>query len=215
MATDRTELHRLPERGHFDSETINAIIDEAVVCHVGVVDADGRPVVIPTLHARDGDHLLLHGSAASRLMRTAKNNEVCVTITLVDGLVLARTAFHHSANYRSVVIFGVPEPITDEAEANAALHVLVEAIVPGRMAEVRENTRNEIKATTVLRLPLTEASAKIRSGPPGDDEEDMDAPVWAGVLPMKTIYEEPVSAPDLRVAIDPPDYVTGYTRPGS
>ncbi len=211
--TDRTTLKRLPQRAHFDRDTVNAIIDEAMVCHVGIVDEDGRPVVIPTFHGRDGDDLLIHGSAASRLLRTARNREVCITITLLDSLVLARTAFHHSANYRSVVIFGVPEQITDDDEADHALTVLVEALVPGRSAEVRANTRNEIRATAVLRLPITEASAKVRSGPPVDDEEDMDAPVWAGLIPVETRFGAPITADDMRMDLPPADSATNYRRP--
>ncbi len=212
-STDRTELKRIPERGHFDRQTVNAIIDEAMICHVGIVDADGRPVVIPTFHGRDGDDLLIHGSAASRLLRSARNTEVCITITLIDSLVLARTGFHHSANYRSVVIFGVPEQITDDDEADAALNVLVDALVPGRSSEVRPNTRNEIRATAVLRLPINEASAKIRNGPPVDDEEDMNAPVWAGLLPVNTSFGPPVTADDMRMDLPPSDSVVDYRRP--
>lgn len=210
--TARTELKRIPERAHFDRETVYSIIDEAMICHVGIVDAEGRPVVIPTFHGRDGDDLLLHGSAASRLLRTARNTEVCVTITLIDSLVMARSAFHHSANYRSVVIFGVPEQITDDDEAGAALDVLVEALIPGRSAEVRPNTRNEIRATAVLRLPINEASAKIRNGPPVDDEEDMDAAVWAGLLPVNTTFGPPVTADDMRVDLPPSPSAANYGR---
>ena len=211
--SDRTTLKRIPERGHFDRASINAIIDEAMVCHVGIVDESGRPVVIPTFHGRDGDDLLIHGSAASRLLRTACNTEICVTITLIDSLVLARTAFHHSANYRSVMIFGVPEQITDDAEADRALGILVEALVPGRMAEVRPNTAKEIKATAVLRLPITEASAKIRDADPLDDEEDMDSAVWAGLLPITTVFGEPRTAADMRVDVPVATSATNYNRP--
>ncbi len=211
--TDRTTLKRIPERGHFDRDTVNAIIDEAMICHVGIVDENGRPVVIPTFHGRDGNDLLIHGSAASRLLRTARNSEVCVTITLIDSLVLARSAFHHSANYRSVVIFGVPEQITDDAEADAALNVLVEALVPGRMSEVRPNTTKEVRATLTLRLPITEASAKIRNGPPVDDEEDMDADVWAGLLPITTTFGQPVTAADMRRDLPPSPSAANYRRP--
>lgn len=211
--TDRTTLKRIPERGHFDRDTVNAIIDEAMICHVGIVDENDRPVVIPTFHGRDGNDLLIHGSAASRLLRTARNSEVCVTITLIDSLVLARSAFHHSANYRSVVIFGVPEQITDDAEADAALNVLVEALVPGRMSEVRPNTTKEVRATLTLRLPITEASAKIRNGPPVDDVEDMDADVWAGLLPITTTFGQPVTAADMRRDLPPSPSAANYRRP--
>jgi len=211
--TERTTLKRIPERGHFDRATINAIIDEAMICHVGIVDEDGRPVVIPTFHGRDGDDLLIHGSAASRLLRTARNTEVCVTITLIDSLVLARTAFHHSANYRSVVIFGVPEQIVDDAEADRALHILVDALVPGRMDEVRPNSTKEIKATAVLRLPITEVSAKIRAADPADDEEDMESPIWAGLLPITTSFGPPQTAADMRVEQPVPPSAVNYSRP--
>ncbi len=211
--TERTELKRIPERGHFDRDTVNAIIDEAMICHVGIVDADGRPVVIPTFHGRDGDDLLIHGSAASRLLRTARNSEISVAITLIDSLVVARSAFHHSANYRSVVLFGVPEQITDDDEAYRALDVLVEALIPGRSGEVRPHTRNEIKATSVLRLPITEASAKIRNGPPVDDEEDMDSEVWAGLLPIHTTFGEPTTAEDMRMDLPPSPSIANYERP--
>ena len=211
--TERTELKRVPERGHFDRDTVNAIIDEAMICHVGIVDEDGRPVVIPTFHGRDGDDLLIHGSAASRLLRTARNSEISVSITLIDSLVVARSAFHHSANYRSVVLFGVPEQITDDDEASRALDVLVEALIPGRSGEVRPHTRNEIKATSVLRLPITEASAKIRNGPPVDDEEDMDTEVWAGLLPIHTTFGEPSIAEDMRMDLPPSPSIANYGRP--
>ena len=211
--TERTELKRVPERGHFDRDVVNAIIDEAMICHVGIVDEDGRPVVIPTFHGRDGDDLLIHGSAASRLLRTARNSEISVSITLIDSLVVARSAFHHSANYRSVVLFGVPEQITDDDEASRALDVLVEALIPGRSGEVRPHTRNEIKATSVLRLPITEASAKIRNGPPVDDDEDMDTEVWAGLLPIHTTFGEPTTADDMRMDLPPSPSIANYERP--
>ena len=211
--TERTELKRVPERGHFDRDVVNAIIDEAMICHVGIVDEDGRPVVIPTFHGRDGDDLLIHGSAASRLLRTARNSEISVSITLIDSLVVARSAFHHSANYRSVVLFGVPEQITDDDEASRALDVLVEALIPGRSGEVRPHTRNEIKATSVLRLPITEASAKIRNGPPVDDDEDMDTEVWAGLLPINTTFGEPSTADDMRMDLPPSLSIANYERP--
>ena len=211
--TERTELKRVPERGHFDRDVVNAIIDEAMISHVGIVDDDGRPVVIPTFHGRDGDDLLIHGSAASRLLRTARNSEISVSITLIDSLVVARSAFHHSANYRSVVLFGVPEQITNDDEASRALDVLVEALIPGRSGEVRPHTRNEIKATSVLRLPITEASAKIRNGPPVDDDEDMDTEVWAGLLPINTTFGEPSTADDMRMDLPPSPSIANYERP--
>ena len=189
--TDRTRVRRLPKRATYERETIHAILDEALVCHVGFV-VDGAPVVIPTIHWRDGETLYVHGSAASRMLRTLKGGvEACVTVTLVDGLVLARSAFHHSMNYRSVVVFGTAREVTGE-EKNRALERLVEHIAPGRAADVRPPNEAELKQTLVLALPLEEASAKIRTGGPVDDEEDYALPVWAGVVPLKLTRGEPV-----------------------
>ena len=183
--TKRTKVKRLPARGHYDRETINAILDEAFICHVGFV-VDGHPYVIPTGFARVGDHVYIHGSAASRMLRNLSQGiNVCVTVTLIDGLVLARSAFHHSINYRSVVILGNAELVVDAAEKDKALEALTEHIVPGRWADVRWPNELELKATTVLKLPIEEASAKIRTGDPKDDEEDYAMNVWAGVLPLK------------------------------
>lgn len=210
-ASERTEVKRLPHRGHYDRATIHAILDEAFVCHVGIV-VDGAPVVIPTLHARSGDHLLLHGSPASRLLRTAPKQEVCVTVTLVDGFVLARSAFHHSINYRSVVLFGQPEKVEGPEKA-AALDAIVEQLVPGRVESLRPMTAKEVAATTVLRVPIDEASAKIRQGWPVDDEEDYDFPVWAGVIPVETVFGEPRTDPDMRMVVPVPDCASDYRRP--
>ena len=189
--TDRTRVRRLARRASYERETIHAILDEALVCHVGFV-VDGAPVVIPTIHWREEDTLYVHGSAASRMLRTLKGGvEACVTVTLVDGLVLARSAFHHSMNYRSVVVFGTAREVTGE-EKERALEGLVEHIAPGRLAEVRPANEAELKQTLVLALPLEEASAKIRSGGPIDDEEDYALPVWAGVVPLKLTKGEPI-----------------------
>lgn len=189
--TDRTRVRRIPARAHYDRETIHAILDEALVCHVGFV-VDGAPVVIPTIHWREGDTLYVHGSAASRMLRALKGGvEACVTVTLVDGLVLARSAFHHSMNYRSVVVFGTALEVTGEEKVRS-LERLVEHLHPGRSAEVRAPNEIEIKQTLVLALPLQEASAKIRTGGPVDDEEDYALPVWAGVVPLKLTRGEPV-----------------------
>ena len=212
MKTTRTSLKRLPKRGHFDRETIYAILDEAFFCHVGFV-VEGQPYVIPTGFARAQDELLIHGSAASRMMRNlADGIDVCVTVTLVDGLVLARSAFNHSVNYRSVVILGKAEMVTDESEKNAALEAFTEHIIPGRWAEVRWPTKLELKATTVLRLPITEASAKIRTGDPVDDDEDYTLNTWAGVLPLAITPGEPIPDTKLTKGIAVPDHVRRYKR---
>jgi uncharacterized protein len=207
--TPRTRVRRVPARGAYKRDTIDAILDETLVSHVGFVH-DGAPVVIPTLHARLGDRLYLHGSAASRMLRTLERGApVCVTSTLVDGLVLARSAFHHSVNYRSVVVFGQAR-LVPEAERVHALELFTEKLVPGRWSEVRPPTRQELKGTKVLELPLDEASAKVRSGPPIDDDEDYELPVWAGVLPMRTIAGPPEPDPRLDPAVELPGHVARW-----
>jgi uncharacterized protein len=213
MATapsDRTRVRRVPQRGAYERETIDAILDETLICHVGFVH-DGQPVVIPTLHARLGDRLYLHGSAASRMLRTlAKGVPICATATLVDGLVLARSAFHHSVNYRSVVVFGTATLMDPGEETVKVLELFTEKLVPGRWADVRPPTRQELKGTKVLSLPLDEASAKVRTGPPIDEDEDYDLPVWAGVLPLATEVAEPQPDPRLDPAIEMPGYVAAW-----
>lgn len=207
--TDRTKVRRLANRGNYDRETIHAILDEALVCHVGFV-VDGAPVVIPTIHWREGDRLYVHGSAASRMLRTLKDGvDACVTVTLVDGLVLARSAFHHSMNYRSVVVFGKAQ-VVEGAEKLRALDALVEHVVRGRSRELRPHKEIELKQTLVLALPLDEASAKIRTGGPVDDEEDYALPIWAGVVPLKLTAGEPVADRDVRV--EAPEYARRYGR---
>ncbi len=195
--TDRTTLKRLPKRGVYERELVYQILDEAFLCHVGFV-VDGQPFVIPTGFGRIGDSLYIHGSQISRMLRAlAGGIDVCVTVTLLDGLVLARSAFHHSMNYRSVVVFG-RAALVDEKEAKlAALRAFSEQVIPGRWDEAREPTDQELKATAVLRLPLEEASAKVRTGPPIDDEEDYGLPIWAGVLPLSLVPGEPVPDPRL------------------
>jgi uncharacterized protein len=210
--TDRTTLKRLPKRGHFDRETVNAILDEGFICHVGFV-VDGQPFVIPTGYARVDDRLYIHGSQASRMLRTLSQGvDVCVTVTLVDGLVLARSAFHHSINYRSVVVFGNATLVGDREEKLTALLALSEHFVRGRWDDVREPTEEELIQTTVLTLPLEEVSAKIRTGPPLDDEEDYSLPIWAGVIPLKMVAAEPISDPRLPNAIEVPRYAKQYRR---
>jgi uncharacterized protein len=211
--TPRTTLRRLPARGHFDRATVNAILDEALVCHVGFV-SDGQPFVIPTIHARVGDQVFVHGSAASRMLKTLQGGvPVCLTATLVDGLVLARSAFHHSMNYRSVVVLGDAEAVTDDGEKWDALHAIVEHVAPGRWSEVREPSAKELAGTLVLRLPIEEASAKVRTGPPLDDEEDYALDCWAGVLPLRLTPGTPVPDPRMPEGRALPPSVVGYARP--
>jgi len=210
--TERTKLKRLPKRGHFDRETVYGILDEGFICHVGFAPG-GQPVVIPTGYARVDDKLYIHGSQASRMLRTLSGGvDACVTVTIVDGLVLARSAFHHSMNYRSVVIFGRATVVEDADEKLAALLALSEHFIRGRWADVREPTEQELSATTVLSLPLVEASAKIRTGPPLDDEEDYALPVWAGVIPLKLEAGEPIKDPRLPEGIQVPEYARNYQR---
>ena len=211
--TERTTLKRLPKRGEYERESVYGILDEGFVCHVGFV-VEGQPFVIPTAYGRVGDTLYLHGSQVSRMLRTLREGvDVCVTVTLVDGLVMARSAFHHSINYRSVVVFGRASAVEDAAGKVAALRAFTEHVAPGRWDEVRQPTEGEVKATMVLALALTEASAKVRTGPPVDDEEDYELPVWAGVLPLRVVAGEPVNDPRLPRGIEPPPHVTNYGRP--
>jgi len=211
--TQRTRLRRLPERGSFDREAVYRILDEGFVCHVGFT-VDGQPYVIPTAYARVGDRLYIHGSAASRMLRALSwEVEACVTVTLVDGLVLARSAFHHSINYRSVMIFGTAAVVQGEGEKLKALEAFTEHVMPGRWRDVRPPTSGEVKATTVLSLPLEEASAKVRAGPPLDDEADYALDVWAGVLPLRLTAGEPAGDPRMDAGVALPAYVAGYERP--
>jgi hypothetical protein len=211
----RTTVRRLPERASYDRAAAHSILDEGLVAHVGLATADG-PVVIPMLYGRDGDVVLLHGSPASRLLRGgAKGTEMCVTVTLVDGLVLARSAFHHSMNYRSVVVIGRATPVGDLTDRRAALDVLVEHIVPGRTADARPPNERELRGTLVLALSLDECSVKVRTGGPIDDDDDMDLPVWAGVIPLTTVAGSPVSTTDLHVDASVPAYAERYARPGT
>lgn len=210
--TERTTLKRLPKRGYYDRETIYPILDEGFICHVGFV-VEGHPFVIPTGYARVDDKLYIHGSQASRMLKTlAKGVDVCVTVTLVDGLVLARSAFHHSINYRSVVVFGTAKLIDERDEKLKALLALSEHFVKGRWDDVREPTEQELKATSVLSLQLEEASAKVRTGPPLDDEEDYSLPVWAGVIPLQMVASEPIKDPRLPEGIEAPGYARNYQR---
>jgi len=212
--TPRTRVRRRAQRGRYDRASVHAILDEALVCHVGFV-IDGQPYVIPTAHARVGETLYLHGSAANQMLRRlADEVAVCVTVTLVDGVVLARSAFHHSMNYRSVVALGPAHAVRDEAEKLAALHALVEHVAPGRWSDARPPSAAELAQTLVLALPLAEVSAKVRAGPPIDDEQDHALPCWAGVIPLRLAPGEPLSDPRLGPGRPTPAYALRYRRPG-
>ena len=202
----RVRVHRRPDRGHYDRATIHAILDEALICHVGFV-VDEQPYVIPTIHGRHGDRLFLHGSTASRMLRALSGGvRVCVTATLVDGLVLARSAFDHSMNYRSVVVLGAARMVEDERRMDA-LRAISEHVMPGRWDEIRQPNEKELKQTTVLELPLETASAKVRTGPPKDDPADLSLPVWAGVVPLRLVVGEPVPDPALSDGVPVPEHV--------
>jgi hypothetical protein len=208
----RTTVRRLPARGHYDRETIHAILDEALICHVGFV-VDAQPYVIPTIHARVGETLYVHGSAASRMLTTLREGvPVCVTVSIIDGLVLARSAFHHSMNYRSVVVLATAREVTERDARLAALEAIVEHVAPGRLKDVRPPSDNELKATLVLELPLDEASAKVRSGPPLDEADDYALPYWAGVIPLQITAGPPLDDPKLAPGIMPPAELPGYAR---
>jgi hypothetical protein len=214
--SERVRLRRKRERGSYDRDAIDAILDEALLAHLGIADADGQPFVIPTLHARSGDVVYCHGSTASRTLNAlARGARACLTVSLLDGLVLARSAMHHSANYRSAMVIGTATLVADPAEKLAALEAIVEHIVPGRWRDVRAPTDNELKATAVLALPIEEASAKVRSGPPLDDEEDYALPAWAGVIPLVSQAQALIADPRLRAGIAPPAYASGYRRAGT
>jgi uncharacterized protein len=205
--TKRSELRRLPARGSHDAETIHSILDAGFLAHVGFVVKD-QPFVIPTLYGRDRDKLYLHGSAASRMLRELEAGvPASVTVTLVDGLVLARSAFHHSMNYRSVVAFGTARKIDDPAQKAHALRLISEHLIAGRWDEVRGPSEKELKATSVLEFSIDEASAKVRTGPPLDDEEDYGLTVWAGVVPMSLEAHTPIADPRLAAGTEVPQYV--------
>ncbi len=210
--TDRTRLRRLPKRGVFDRDVVNAILDEGLVCTLSFLDEQGRPVSMPTGYARDGERLLLHGSSRNASLRAIIERPASISVTLLDGIVLARSAFHHSFNYRSVVLFGQAVELSDPAQKLSALERVVDNVVPGRAADCRMPTPKEMAATLIVSFPIEEASAKVRSGPPSDDAEDMESGYWAGVLPCETVWRPPISAPDLPAAIPAPEYVRSYRR---
>ena len=203
--TPRTQVKRLAKRGVYDKSQVHAILDEGFLCHVGF-ELDGQPYVIPTGYARVGENIYIHGSAASRMLRTLDGGvDVCLTVTLVDGFVLARSAFHHSMNYRSVVVLGKARLVTEREEKLLALRSFTNHILPGRWDEVRQPTDQELKSTSVLALPLNEVSAKVRTGGPIDDEEDYALPMWAGVVPIRTTVDEPVDDARAHPGIPPVD----------
>lgn len=210
--TQRTRVVREPQRGVYDRDVVNRILDEGFICHVGF-SVDGQPFVIPTSYGRHEDVLYIHGSAASRMLRNVSGGiPMCVTVTLLDGLVLARSIFNHSMNYRSVVVLGKGIAIEDREEKLNALRSLSEHIIPGRWNEIRQPNEKEMKATTILRVPIQEFSAKVREGPVVDDEEDYAFPVWAGVLPLKVVTGEPINDSRLDEKIPIPEYVKNYSR---
>ncbi len=206
MTDDEIRIRRVAHRAAYDRQTIDPIVDAALIAHVGTI-REGAPVVIPMLAVRDGDWLLLHGAPAAGTFRRGRGQQVCVEMTLLDGLVLARSAFHHSLNYRSVVIIGEAQVIADEAERERALGLFVERLTPGRNEQLRPMTAAELKQTAVMRVSLDRASAKVRTGPPVDEEEDYNWPVWAGVLPVTTTVGQPVPDPELKDGIEVPPYV--------
>ncbi len=211
--TDRTRLRRKKERGHFDWATVSAILDEGFVCHLGFVD-DGGPVVIPTAYGRIDRDLYVHGASANHALRTtASGMEACVTVTLADGIVLARSAFHHSMNYRSVVLFGRATKVEDVDEKRRAMLAIVDHVVPGRSTDTRGPTEEELRATLVLRLPIVEASAKVRTGGPIEEPEDLSLPIWGGEIPLTLNAGQPVADGQGDTRVPAPAYAAAYRRP--
>jgi nitroimidazol reductase NimA-like FMN-containing flavoprotein (pyridoxamine 5'-phosphate oxidase superfamily) len=211
--TDRTTLKRRRERGTYDRETINRILDEALISHIGFV-VDGRPVVLPTTYARSQDVLYFHGAAANAMFRAlAQGSEACVTVTLIDGLVLSRSAFHHSMNYRSVVLFGVAARVDDEEEKRRAVEAVIEHVLPGRAADARAPTAEELRATLVVRFPISEGSAKVRTGGPIEEPDDLALATWAGHIPLETIARAPVDDGRVLPNVAVPAYASHYSRP--
>lgn len=214
--TEQSKVRRLAERGRYDHRTVYSILDEGFICHVGFVAADGRPVVIPTAYGRDQDRIYIHGSAGSRMQRMlAAGIDVSVTVTLVDGLVLARSGFNSSINYRSVVVLGKARPVTDPEEKARALYLFSEHLLPGRWDEIRGPSDKELEQTSVLVIELDEVSAKVRGGPPHDDEQDYALPVWAGVLPMEVRFGKPEADAKLAGGVGVPEYVRKASRKGN
>jgi nitroimidazol reductase NimA-like FMN-containing flavoprotein (pyridoxamine 5'-phosphate oxidase superfamily) len=213
--SDRATVKRRPQRAAYDRATINQILDEGLICHVGLT-LDGQTFVLPMIHVRVGDKVYLHGSPASRTLQAlSRGVEACLTVTLLDGLVLARSAVHHSMNYRSVVLFGRGSAVEETAEKDAALHALTEHLIPGRWADVRRPSERELRATLVVSVPIQEASAKVRIGPPLDEEADYELPVWAGVVPLRMAPGSPIGDARLNPGVQPPVYAAHYPGPQS
>jgi nitroimidazol reductase NimA-like FMN-containing flavoprotein (pyridoxamine 5'-phosphate oxidase superfamily) len=211
--SDRTTVKRMPQRAAYDRATIDKILDEGLICHVGFA-VDGQTFVLPMIHVRVGDKVYLHGSPGSRALQAlARGAEACLTVTLIDGLVLARSALHHSMNYRSVVLLGRASDVADPVEKGAALRALTEHLIPGRWDDVRGPTDRELQRTQVLSVPIQEASAKVRAGPPVDDEADYELPVWAGVVPLRMAAGSPIGDPRLKPGVRPPEYAAHYQGP--
>ncbi|MEM7336154.1 MAG: pyridoxamine 5'-phosphate oxidase family protein [Chloroflexota bacterium] len=210
--TKLNQVRRIPKRGHYDKDTVYRIVDDSLICHVGMTIED-RPIVIPTIHARQGDNILLHGATTSRMLKhVATGAELCITVTHLDGLVLARSVFHHSMNYRSAVLFGRGRLIEDPDEKMEALRVFTEKLIPGRWDDARQPTPGENKATKIVTIPIDSASAKIRVGPPGDDTKDYELDIWAGVLPMRTVFGEIEVDPLLKEGVPVPAYIHDYAN---
>ena len=208
MKTERSRLRRLHERGHYDHESIYQVLDAGRQCSVGYV-FKGAPYVTPTIHWREGNRVYWHGSSASQMLRAANGVEVCLTVAILDGYVMARSGMHHSVNARSVMLFGRAEKVPDDMK-EAKMKIMVEGLFPGRWDILRPATKQEIKATTILSMEIDEGSAKIRTGPPGDDEEDYALPIWAGVIPVRTVVDAPVDDPRNLPDMTPPDHVTAF-----
>ncbi|MGB7088229.1 MAG: pyridoxamine 5'-phosphate oxidase family protein [Phormidesmis sp.] len=212
IKTPKNKVKRVPKRGQYEFETVAQILDEGLVCHVGFV-VDGQPFVIPTAYGRTADKVYIHGASASRMLKSLSSGiEVCLTVTLLDGLVLARSAYHHSMNYRSVVLFGTAEKVTTAEEKMAALKAFTEHVMPGRWDDVRSPSAAELSETCVLSLPIAEASAKVRTGPPIDSPADYALPIWAGVLPLVTTAHPPIADAKLPAGIEVPENVVHYSR---
>ena len=213
--TERTQVHRIPDRGHYERGTIDPILDEALICHVAWVDPEGGPRCLPTIHARVGDTIYVHGSRGARPWKAFRDGaEICLVATIVDGIVLARSFFESSMNYRSVVVYGPAREVTDPDELHVASRAIAAHVAPGREDEARMPNDDEYRQTLILAVPLDEASAKVRTGGPKDKDEDLELPIWAGVLPLVTSSGDPIPAADLPAGLDIPPSVAGYHRPG-
>lgn len=212
--TPRTRVRRFPELGAYDRDTIDPIIDEAISCHLAWIGPDGDPRVIPTIHTRIGDALYVHGSAASSTLRGIKGGApVAIAITLIDGIQFARSMFEHSMSYRTVIVYGKAEEVTDPTELETVFDAITDQVAPGRSKDARRPTADEVRQTTFVKIPISEASAKVSAGFPEDADADMDLDVWAGVLPLKLVAGEPEPSPDLKSGVPTPDYVTNWRRP--